>query len=54
MVISTAEGWGLEAIEWAVSNGIMQGSDSQLNPNGTANRAQIAQLMMQFSNTIKG
>ena len=46
--------WGLEAIEWAVSNGIMQGSDSQLNPNGTSTRAQIAQLMMQFSKTVTG
>lgn len=46
--------WGLAAVEWAVSSGILQGSDNQLNPNGTATRAQIAQLMMKLSQTVQG
>ena len=49
-------GWSgaREAIEWAVSTGIMEGSASALNPNNTATRAEIAQLMMRFAESIKG
>ncbi len=49
-------GWSgaREAIEWAVDAGVMQGSDGQLNPNGIATRAEIAQLMMKFCESIKG
>ena len=49
-------GWSgaREAIEWAVAAGVMQGSDGQLNPNGIATRAEIAQLMMKFCESIKG
>lgn len=37
-----------EAVEWAVGNGIMNGSNGALNPDGTATRAQAAQLLYQF------
>lgn len=49
-------GWSgaREAIEWAVDAGVMQGSEGQLNPNGIATRAEIAQLMMKFCESIKG
>lgn len=49
-------GWNgaREAIEWAVDAGVMQGSNGQLNPNGIATRAEIAQLMMKFCESIKG
>lgn len=49
-------GWSgaRESIEWAVDAGVMQGSDGQLNPNGIATRAEIAQLMMKFCESIKG
>ena len=47
--------WGLEAIEWAVSTGIMEGSDNNmLEPGDTATRAEIAQLMARFDSLVKG
>ena len=46
--------WGLEAMQWAVDAGVMQGSNQQLNPNGIASRSEIAQLMMKFCQSIKG
>ncbi|MBQ7094597.1 MAG: S-layer homology domain-containing protein, partial [Clostridia bacterium] len=40
--------WALEAMEWAVEIGIMQGNDNQLMPQGSANRDQVAQILMNF------
>lgn len=45
-------GWAREAMEWAVSVGVLKGSDNggvlSLNPTGTATRAQAAQILMNF------
>ena len=35
-----------EAMAWAVSYGILAGSDGKLMPHGTATRAQAAQMLM--------
>lgn len=47
--------WALEAVEWAVSSDLMEGSDgNMLNPGKPATRAEIAQLMVRFSNLVEG
>ena len=46
--------WGRQAVEWAVASGIMQGSNHQLTPTDPATRAEIAQLMMKFCQSVQG
>ena len=36
--------WAQEAMEWAVSHGVLNGSGGKLNPGGTASRAEVAQI----------
>ena len=45
--------WATEAMQWAVSNGVMSGKPGQdgkniLNPEGNASRAECAQMIMNF------
>lgn len=40
--------WAEAAMEWAVSAKVFQGSDGKLNPTGTATRAEVAQLLMNY------
>ena len=40
--------WAYEAMNWAVTNGIIQGNGTGLNPKGTATRAEIAQILYNF------
>lgn len=45
--------WAQEAMEWAVASGIFQGSgNSILNPKGSATRAEIAQILMNFCKNV--
>lgn len=37
--------WAQEAMAWAVSKGIIEGSNGKLNPKATANRAQLATIL---------
>ena len=37
-----------QAMSWAVANGIIKGSDGQLNPRDQATRAQVAQMLKNF------
>ena len=39
-------GFALPAIQWAVTHGVLSGSDGKLMPQGTATRAQVAQVFM--------
>ena len=42
-------GFALEALRWAVENGILNGyGDGQLGPQGQATRAQVAQMLKNF------
>ena len=42
-------GWALEAMRWAVEQGILSGTGSgQLSPRGLATRAQAAQMLKNF------
>lgn len=41
-------GWAEQAMQWAVAQGLLQGSNGALNPQGTATRAEVAQFMANF------
>lgn len=44
-----ASGYALDALRWAVENGILNGyGDGRLNPVGLATRAQVAQMLKNF------
>ena len=40
--------WAQAAMEWAVSAKVLQGSAGKLNPTGTASRAEVAQILMNY------
>ena len=40
--------YALAPMEWAVGNGIIQGSDGKIMPQATATKAEISQILMQF------
>ena len=40
--------WAGDALSWGVQRNIFQGSNRQIRPNDTANRAEIAAVMMRF------
>ena len=40
--------WAKTPFAWAVQNGVINGMDGNLNPNGTANRAQVAVMLYRF------
>ncbi len=44
--------WSEVASRWAVENSVMNGMDGALNPQGMTTRAQLAQFIMNFINTI--
>ena len=45
----TDEAWYIEAVRWAVENGILNGyGDGRLGPQGQATRAQVAQMLKNF------
>lgn len=39
-------------MRWAVGSGIIQGSNGNLNPQGNATRAEVAQMMANFVKLI--
>ena len=41
-------GWAAQAMSWAVANGVVNGSNGALNPQGSATRAEVAQMLMNF------
>lgn len=40
--------WAAEPFAWAVENGIINGMEGSLNPDGTANRAQVAVMLYRY------
>lgn len=40
--------WAEAPFAWAVQNGVINGMDGKLNPDGTANRAQVAVMLYRF------
>lgn len=46
------ESWAKDAMQWAVAEGIINGSDGKLLPQGDATRAQVATILMRFIENI--
>jgi uncharacterized repeat protein (TIGR02543 family) len=44
--------WAVEAMKWAVGSSLLQGYAGNLNPTGTATRAEVAQILMNFCENI--
>ena len=42
-------GWALENVQWAVENGIMGNNGADLNAQGTITRAEVAAMVMNFT-----
>ena len=40
--------WATDSLKWAVENGLIKGTDIGLEPQKTATRAQVAQLMYNY------
>ena len=45
---NTVSAYATDAMRWAVASGLIQGSNSKLNPKGSATRAQVATILMRF------
>ena len=45
-------GWAETSLAWAVGQGLIQGSDSQVDPQGSAIRAQTAAILMRFMENV--
>ena len=45
--------WAVDAMIWATQNGIINGMDGMLNPQGGATRAQLAAMLMRFGEIVK-
>lgn len=45
--------WAKEAVSWAAGAGIISGSDSGLEPQGTATRAAAAAMLVRFTDLVK-
>ena len=45
---NTVSAYATDSMRWAVANGLIQGSNSKLNPKGSATRAQVATILMRF------
>lgn len=41
-------GYAQEAMRWAVENGVINGDNGKLSPQGQATRAQVAQMLKNF------
>ena len=46
---SSVSSYAVNAVSWAVSRGILQGSNGLLNPSGTATRAEVAAMIMRYA-----
>ena len=46
--------WAVEAMDWAVKSGVLSGKNGDLlDPTGTATRAEVAQILMNFCENVK-
>ena len=43
--------WAKSAVEWAIGQKLLAGSDGKLNPVGTAKRSEVATILMRFFTT---
>ena len=50
---NSASSYAVEAMQWAVSTGLIGGMGGKLNPQGSATRAQVATMLMRFAELAK-
>ena len=50
---NSVSNYAVEAMQWAVSTGLIGGMDGKLNPQGSATRAQVATMLMRFAELEK-
>ena len=50
---STVNSYAVNAMQWAVANGIVNGSNGKLNPQNNATRAEVAAILMRFCEMSK-
>lgn len=46
--VSSVSAWVVPAMQWAVGQGLIQGSNGQLRPQANATRAEVAVILMRF------
>ena len=44
--------WSVDALQWAVGSGIIQGKDGKLVPKGDASRAEAATMIQRFCDNV--
>ncbi len=50
---ATVNDWALDAMKWAVANGLIQGDNTgAIHPRGNATRAEVATILMRFCETF--
>ena len=50
---ASVSSYAVNAMQWAVENGIVNGSNGKLNPQNNATRAEVAAILMRFCEIIK-
>ena len=50
---ASVSSYAVNAMQWAVENGIVNGSNGKLNPQNNATRAQVAAILMRFCEMSK-
>ena len=50
---ASVSSYAVNAMQWAVANGIVNGSNGKLNPQNTATRAEVAAILMRFCEMSK-
>ena len=50
---SSVSSWAVNAMRWAVGEGLIQGSNNSLRPQSNATRAEVATILMRFCELLK-
>lgn len=50
---ASVSSYAVNAMQWAVANGIVNGSNDKLNPQNNATRAEVAAILMRFCERSK-
>lgn len=50
---SNVSNWAVDAMRWAVGEGLIQGSNNTLRPQSNATRAEVATILMRFCKLLK-
>ena len=50
---SDISAWAVSAMQWAVGQGLIQGSNGQLRPQANASRAEVTTILMRFCELMK-